>query len=45
MLNSLVEFIENQTKTRQSGLADLTQYFGLEHRVEDFHVGLDENKC
>ena len=25
-------------------VADLTQFFGLEHRVEDFHVGLDENK-
>ena len=22
----------------------LTQYFGLEHHVEDFRVGLDENK-
>ena len=25
-------------------VADLTQYLGLEHRVEDFHVDLDENK-
>ena len=22
----------------------LTQYFGLQHQVEDFHLGLDENK-